>query len=395
PLARQSLGKMWPQFADSDGGPVFDKTFQAMVPVSPPVLSDWREFLLNGLAEAFASHRPTADFEAIYRLYRLRGSPHEQSANPREIKLFINRLVLLHREWGHAIPLPVVALFVLRQSDIDASREVLTVPGFLTREDEEILQETRWAEYFAAMHFNVDVENALQVLISSPLEQALVSGDVAELDRLSEIRGFSAVCQQVVDDKVANWGIDHGVSLIHAAFGLATISPRANVATALAQVLHASLSIPHWALDDDVAEKVVAVMGIMGDTVERRTLFREFLSRAVPTFNQAPDELVAARPWARGYLRLLTIAPTVLDEATLRAIGVPGEANQYVAFMATIVGDPHAEATRFSQSRSCGELTAEIRRSTSSPSAPMGPSSIGKHLPLNVAGMLRRRGSRI
>ncbi len=87
-----------------------EKTFQIKFRVSPPVLSDWHEFFKNQLKVAFPDHGED-DFHLIYRIYDLRMLAGTHAPTPREMKLFINSIGALHRQWKDDIPLPVQALY--------------------------------------------------------------------------------------------------------------------------------------------------------------------------------------------------------------------------------------------------------------------------------------------
>ncbi len=338
PLASASLPALWPQGRGE--GPVMEKTFQAVLPVPTPVLSDWRRFLLSCLSEAFPEHSPTSDFEAIYRLYRLPRTIAEAAPNPREIKLFVNRLVLLHRQWQHAIPLSTMALYLLRERDPGITPENLIRPEFVTDAERAIVNDDNWARCLAAMHFNVALDDALEVLINGPLVRALTGGDFDSLVQLSETHGFSDVCQGLVDERVLSWvSEDRGLALLRAAHGLVRLSETIDVSGPIARVLPELGSVTYWPLDLATAEAMVAISAhAMGEA--RRDLFRSFLARSLPPETTAgADELATLEPWARGYFRLLSVAPTVLDGASRPAIGVPGNAGQYLGFVVTMSGE--------------------------------------------------------
>jgi hypothetical protein len=80
-----------------------DKTFATTFRVAPPVLSDWEQYMKAQLRSAFPNHESRSggrdDFHAIYRLYKVAGVNEGAIPTPRDIKLFINHLSALYRQW--------------------------------------------------------------------------------------------------------------------------------------------------------------------------------------------------------------------------------------------------------------------------------------------------------
>ena len=76
-----------------------NKSFQATFRVPPPVVSYWRRFLDDSLATAFPDVKHREDFQAIFGLYRFKRGLLDTLMTPREIKLFVNKLGGLHRQW--------------------------------------------------------------------------------------------------------------------------------------------------------------------------------------------------------------------------------------------------------------------------------------------------------
>ena len=103
PFDRSALQRLW---NTNENGPddlvtaFVNKSFQIEFRVSQPVLSDWKKFFLQQLMQAFPEHaKNTDELNAIYRLFRLKGLPADRPLTPRDIKLFINKIGALHRQW--------------------------------------------------------------------------------------------------------------------------------------------------------------------------------------------------------------------------------------------------------------------------------------------------------
>jgi hypothetical protein len=175
-----------------------NKTFSTVFRVAPPVLSDWEQFMKDQLREAFQAEE-SEDFHAVYRLYRIAGVGHDAIPTPRDIKIFINRLSGLYRQWGGEISLPILAAYQLKSDEISQDGEDLTGSGFLRSRVEAELRNGDWQKHFAALHFNVQPDKATQVLIGERVQTALETGNEEEdLGELSEVAGFSNVVDRSV-----------------------------------------------------------------------------------------------------------------------------------------------------------------------------------------------------
>ncbi len=210
PFAYESMLGLWKDgdkhdFADS----FLEKTFQIVFRVPPPAFSDWREYFGRQLSEAFPDHKKS-ELETIPILYSMSRFNKAKDVTPRGIKLFINKVGSLHRQWDDTIPLQVQALYELCRAEItqDGS-QILANPGFLGAEQSRIEHlvstSTDLCKYLAALHFSVEPDRALHILLSSRIEGALENGDSAELDKMKEINGFGVVVEDIIESRYEQW----------------------------------------------------------------------------------------------------------------------------------------------------------------------------------------------
>ena len=101
-----------------------DKTFQLRFRVPPLLLSNWREFLQEALQQALPKHEET-DFHGVYRAFAAIGGLERSAPTPRQLKMFVNQIGALHREWQDQFPLSHLACYVLFQKDQKDVREAL------------------------------------------------------------------------------------------------------------------------------------------------------------------------------------------------------------------------------------------------------------------------------
>jgi hypothetical protein len=203
-----------------------NKTFSTVFRVAPPVLSDWEQFMKDQLSEAFdldkSEDAVDEIFHSVYRLYRITGVEDNSIPTPRDIKIFINRLSGLYRQWDEEIGLPMLAAYQLKGDEISQDGQDLTDTDFLTPRIKAELRNGHWQKQFAALHFNVDPDKATQVLIEEQVQTALETGNEEEtLEEYSSIAGFANVIDRVIP-KIARGDDPKPISL--AAVALDTVS---------------------------------------------------------------------------------------------------------------------------------------------------------------------------
>ncbi len=147
-----------------------DKTFQVRFEVPLPLLSNWKDYLMARLKDAMPSHTDD-EFFRVYRLYTVRRKPGALSPTPRELKLFVNQVGSLHRQWQDTIPLPDLAYSVLLQRDGE-SITFETIGQFpAPRELGLVSMDAR--EHLAALAYGVPGKAAQQLLLQEPILRAL------------------------------------------------------------------------------------------------------------------------------------------------------------------------------------------------------------------------------
>jgi hypothetical protein len=239
PFDISGIARLWDQenretsfdeSTESERGSVTDsflaKTFQITFRVAPPVLSDWQDFLKSQLAKAFPKHL-SDDFHRVYRIYDLRVVRGTAPPTPRDLKLFVNRMGAIHRQWQDDIPLPVQALYAV----LSGQNEERFGRNLALRTDEEILSTVPvdmvgpdWRESIAAIHFNVPKERALQVLIGSQLTKALLSADEDDkLEQMAAVPGFYGVLEKLLEENQPNWLKGETNNLAYSAAALSKI----------------------------------------------------------------------------------------------------------------------------------------------------------------------------
>jgi energy-coupling factor transporter ATP-binding protein EcfA2 len=232
PFDPEAIDDLWNGGVSEEDGPsarvgrhFLEKTFQATFRVPPVILSDRRGYLLKQLRMAFPRHSED-EFYRVFRIYDRLSDPRGQTT-PRNLKLFVNSIGALHRQWQDRIPLVEQAAFVLRCGEMEkllnaqGRNELLpslpnTISGLLGED---------WPRNFAAMYFNVEPAEAFQVLLRGPVQSAIRDGNAECLAALQSNPGFGEVMDRVVEDIC---GLASGVQsdmLANAATAFAGVKP--------------------------------------------------------------------------------------------------------------------------------------------------------------------------
>lgn len=304
-----------------------EKTFQMTLRVPPPVLSDWRNYLMSQLAEALPTHVDEEEVEAVYRLYRRRSTLADQPPTPRDIKLFINVIGSIHRMWGDVIPLPAQALYAalttarLEPRDVTAD---LTTEGKIDPSLVEAsgLPENDWRRFLAAIHLNLDVEHAFQVLMSRAIERSLLEGNADGLAEHANVPGFAPYTEEVVSD-LGREG--PGVSLlsnISRALTGAGLSDDPWLRRSWRMLARATSKLTAWdALNPDAARGVAAIVEYSDESQSAATVAAAsaLLTSLTGASNEA-DELTAeyTSTWAATAAAFASDVRRKVDDVTLR-----------------------------------------------------------------------------
>jgi len=288
-----------------------EKSFQARFYVSEPVLSNWKSFLLSQLAMSCPAH--TSDFERIYFLYSRFVDRTKISPNPRSIKQFVNRLVVLHRIWGDTIPLLTQAAFIIFEREIRDKSDDLHRCDFIDRQTIEILHDKNWLSNFAALLFQLAPDTASQVLIQDDLRSALVDGNIEGLRPLISITGFDAVCQRFVREEQFVWEQNDASLILQAAGTLAALDrPEVHL------LKPTFLRVKGWFCDSSFSANGALAIVSSFDDESREGAFRHFIAGFAAFYVGSSTESISVEKWFEAALTIIKYGqrefPNVIKE---------------------------------------------------------------------------------
>lgn len=298
PYDELSLQKLWPSDSPKNGSTkngstalsFLDKRFQIRFEVPPLVLSNWSNYLLDLLKVALPDHKES-EFYLINRVYALYRKDKDKSPTPRDLKLYINQIGALHRQWQDIIPIQHMGYYVVLKRKGVAIDKAL-IEGKLIDQDVESLLGTDISDNLAAMYFNVEVPLAKQLLLKEPIINALGEGNTDELTNLSKLRGFEQV---LVDVPFHEWIDAESHRLAKAASALTKSDILQNINSSVAKIIkqalkRAAISTSYWNnFTPDIGLGIASLFYLLGyDREVLKKSIKAISSKMIPGDNETP-----------------------------------------------------------------------------------------------------------
>lgn len=150
------------------GNDVIDKIFDAVYRVSPPILTDWMGYLEEQWKKAF-NEPPLRSITQIYGLFA-------KDNTPRKIVAFINECVAIKNSCSPKIPNEYIALFAMVKHQIArAPQSELILRKFCKSCPQYNSEET--TRYLLALYYQLEPENALDIIYVNQLREELSKGE--------------------------------------------------------------------------------------------------------------------------------------------------------------------------------------------------------------------------
>ena len=202
----------------STGESFLDKSLQIRFHVAPPVLSDWKSYLYTLLDQALPGHsddRHSDDRHSIYRILDSCAARGSGPPTPRQLKLYVNQIGAIHRQWGDEFDIRDVAYFVLAYRQHPDLIDKLRVGGLPTDEDQRLLSDNCIAN-LAGLAFNVKPKKGLELLLADHIANALKQPDHTALRAIASDNppGFWAVLVTVAETR---WPDEEFGQILHTA----------------------------------------------------------------------------------------------------------------------------------------------------------------------------------
>ena len=184
---------------------LFSKTFDEVLVVAPPVLSNAREFFSNKLEEALPNQVSSDDKFRAYRIFYELLKDEGGITTPRQIVSFANDLSSLYELHDGKFHLPTIAAYLAHQSALTENPNILNSKGGLDKKISGLSADEKLIENLAAMVFNVEEHLAIQILLDEPISKAMIADEADLLIEVSTAPGFDLRIVDVIQANVDEW----------------------------------------------------------------------------------------------------------------------------------------------------------------------------------------------
>lgn len=259
-----------------------DKSFQIRFEVPPPVLSSWRVYLEGLMKEAFEDHKVKFDTdpiesEELYNVYTLYAWYLKQTnrlPTPRQLKLYVNQIGAIHRQWGDTHRFSHMAYYVLlRRLGLNVVDMVRN--GQLPTPDVKSFLAPDADVNLSALAFNTSVEEAKQIILGNPIQEAFDTRDYAALSSLYQTHQDKGFWEALVGLAQTRWANYSSLQLANAAYCLDNSALFKQPLPSSSQPLASSVkkrlrnsaqAIPDWdPLDTQTAEGMASLFELIPD----------------------------------------------------------------------------------------------------------------------------------
>jgi KAP family P-loop domain. len=180
---------------DCYGDDFINKTFSVIYRVSLPILSNWKNYFKEKWKDAFGEIDP--ELKLVLQIY----DGLTETITPRGIIAFINEFVSIKILTKNSIPNRYIALFILGKKEILESplSEIITPSylkglSFIYNDDEDM------QKCITALTYQIPVDNALQIVYSKKLQDALSNSDTESVELISQTKEFEDILLSIIPD---------------------------------------------------------------------------------------------------------------------------------------------------------------------------------------------------
>lgn len=200
--------KLEPTEVKSYGNDFINKTFFVVYRVSPPILTDWKDYFEMVWKEAFGTEIYKKHDEIKYIFGKL-----SKDFTPRSIIAFINECVTIYSIMGNQIPSEYLGLYIIGKEDIEkAPDSEIMNPQFLGplegRYDKEVM-----ARNLSAIHYQIDKDKALDVVFAPKVLKAMDDGNTDFIKEFNNDRVLDSLLTDAINE-VSN--ISNGIDFLAA-----------------------------------------------------------------------------------------------------------------------------------------------------------------------------------
>lgn len=179
----------------SYGNDFINKTFNVVFRVSPPTMHNWKLFFRKEWNEAFNKDEDVS----VLQIYDLLS---ETNQSPRNIIAFINEFVAIRKIFPEdSIPDAYIALFIFGKSTIQNNpyKEIIN-PSYLGDISYLYKDDDNLPKYISALYYQLDPKNALDLIYTQRIIQALNQNNPDILKEIKKLPEFYNILQHTISD---------------------------------------------------------------------------------------------------------------------------------------------------------------------------------------------------
>lgn len=184
------------------GDDFINKTFYIVYHVSPPILSDWKDYFVQQWHSAFGEEEVVDN--AVMMVYDMMTKEH----TPRKIVAFINEFVTIKKIADEAIPDRYIALFIFGRAKIatDPINEILT-PTYLGALDFMFKDDKQLPSYMSSLYYQLPQDEAVDVIYTRQFARELDENNLDSVKTMKAlgINRFNAIMERALSE-VTNTG---------------------------------------------------------------------------------------------------------------------------------------------------------------------------------------------
>ncbi|MDS7595472.1 KAP family NTPase [Agrobacterium tumefaciens] len=267
---------------------IFTKTFDEILQVSPPVMSNSREFFIAGMGKALPEVSDSDELFRVYLIFDRIIRNQNGSATPRQIIGFINELASMYVLHGGRFKLPTVAVYIAYQDALEANPGLLNDPKSIEARVRQIADDADLEQNLSAMIFNVDPDLALQLMLDQRIKDAAIQS-AEKLIEISNSAGFDVRVDQVIQENTEEWGKSSELASVVANFAALSKVYKGDANAHFRKSLVSSvIRSPNFSSDPKVYEKLLSVIEL-AEAEQLPLLVRSLASKSQPSRAGKPN----------------------------------------------------------------------------------------------------------
>lgn len=218
PYDKEAIEDLWPN-KENLALHFKEKTFQIRYHVPEPLTSKWEDYFNDKLKYAIKGQGDNT-YDNIFHIFRIIALPkYENIPTPREIKIFINRVVGLAMQFYSKKETTLEEIALYAAMELEREEELRNLSGDI--KDELKVKQFVGDDFkkgLASIHYGVTRLEASEVLYKPAIRKAIEQGDHIELAKLLQDHAAQKVCNNYITDGVTSLIDLGGLTTVSSAF---------------------------------------------------------------------------------------------------------------------------------------------------------------------------------